>query len=220
MKSNAPKYGIVGGLGAHASLLLHHKILERVKSPTSDLSYPNLVLVSQGLPDFGVNASLSAPAIQQLKATVANLKLLGCSKIWVACNSVHSQKAGWWEDDVCEDWTKAFGCLFPKGAWVLGSKHMTESALYLRGKAPTEEVQSLVNQCIAAVIEGRHWTEQEKVKVVWSRLMGAMGGQPTVLGCTELSVCAASFGIQGLEIYDSLDFIANQIIEHFDRSFT
>jgi aspartate/glutamate racemase len=212
---NTPLFGIVGGIGAYASLLLQQSILEKTTA-LHDRDYPNLLVHSEGLSGFDEDARLNDVSKARLKDIIATLKRSGCQKIWVACNSVHADKGSWWDEDVCVDWVKPFGQSFPEHTLVMGSVSTGESVLYARGKKPTKAMQQKMDACIGSIIRGEHVKNKTQVLNLWDDLLfdkEGVGNQPLVLACTELSVCAHMFGVAGLKTYDSLSFIADQILD-------
>jgi aspartate/glutamate racemase len=207
-----PCFGILGGLGAHATALLHRKIIERTLA-TKDSDYPHLLIYNLGLQHFGVDANLTSGDGAQLKTGVQTLKRSGCDKVWVACNSVHISKSLWFDESVCVDWTVGFASSLPIDVVVLGSRATVKHSLYNSTFSRNFlQTQQLVDDCIESVICGEITQNHHQARQRWLSLLDSLDAKPIALGCTDLSVCLDAFGANGRVCFDSLDFIADDIL--------
>ncbi len=91
MKTPA-KIGIVSGVGPLAGADVLAKVLENaaeVYGAVEDSDYPDIVLISHGVPGVDNTGSLSIAFEQQIIAMVHDLESQGCNIIGIACNTAH-----------------------------------------------------------------------------------------------------------------------------------
>ena len=117
--------GFVGGLGTKAGMGIVNKWLHS-KDREHDAAYPEYVYFNI-VSDIGVNADIRDDSICKIKNAVDRLKAIGCTHIFVLCNTVHIYY-DMWANDCCINWVKTF--VIPEGYKILASEESKEHNLY------------------------------------------------------------------------------------------
>lgn len=215
-----PQLGIIGGLGPLASADFYYKLTRMTEALRDDEHVPSVILSVPQLPDrteaiLGNHDGPLAP----LQAAVATLNALGVACIAMPCNTAHH----WYDrlagnspaeiihigDAVVAEIRRTLGRgrvanLATRGTLVSGFyQHRILEAGFDLCLPPDAEFQERVDSAIMLVKAGsivQAAAETERAL----HLAQMAGADVALLGCTELSVVAASLGdTNGLVVIDS-----------------
>jgi aspartate racemase len=208
-----PHIGIIGGLGTVAGLWVAKALVEAAQKHGArrDEDYPEFTLYN--LPAGGMGATgFQEPNIvkYQLLKAIGKMNLLRCDMVIIACNTAHCYL------ELLEKHSRGtvlnmvrIACerVTVKAVGVLSSRSTRDMNLYAhalqrqgcRAILTTNAEQSLLDDAIEAVIEGRQKPSHREALVSIIDNLCARGAEAIILGCTELPV-AFNGGTDNLSI--------------------
>ncbi|MCQ8874024.1 MULTISPECIES: amino acid racemase [unclassified Mesorhizobium] len=215
-----PQLGIIGGLGPLASADFYFKLTRMTQALRDNEHVPAVILSVPQLPDRteAILAGHDGP-LAPLKAAVATLNALGVARIAMPCNTAHhwySQLAANSRaeiihigDAVVTQTRRSLdqgrvAVLATQGTLVSGfyQDRMSAAGFELCLPANTE-FQACVDSAISLVKAGSIADAAVETERALD-IAQAAGADAALLGCTELSVVAASLNdINGLVVIDS-----------------
>lgn len=196
--------GILGGMGAAASVDLYDRIVREAQEAhgaSDDTDFPPMFIYNLPLRDFDETGITDMESVRtQLVAGVKKLAGAGSDFIVIACNTVHACIDAMREAtdvpivsilDVVADAAVANG--YKKiGLTSSASTRATgiyEAAIAARGLElllPTDEEQQKLNAIIGRVIGQTHGEADAKALATIAERLAADGAEAVILGCTEL----------------------------------
>jgi len=223
--------GILGGMGPAASVRFYDSIVnlaQKKYNAEQDDDYPPMVLYNLTLHDFDETGSIKNDSIkEQLISGVQLLEEAGADFIVIACNTVHFyfkdmqsavkipiinliQKS---VDAVKEKSHKTIGLLTSDGTRELGLYTKAFSKEGLDVISVNGAQQKILNKVILHVMSGIQGDKDEKsLKIIIDNLV-KQGAQAVIIGCTELPLAIGSVGGIGVDMFDSLEILAESALE-------
>ncbi len=208
------RLGLLGGVGARASALIYQRAMDYVVGAQSDADFPDLLIYSKPFKHSSVSCTDQIDELkQELHEALDRLVSAGCTKIWIACNSLHLYDLTKYPvvnlPRLIMAENKEF---FAKKPIILGSEATVKAGLY-NGCDYNE--QGLINEMINQVITSpASWISRQALMHVLS----TMRAKNVLLACTELSVLFWSMPenerMQFPNVLDTSDFIAKKIANY------
>lgn len=191
--------GLVTGFGTRAGHLVYTKFLNSFDA-TQDSDWPEIMVVNVA-PKFDKYATVTPDIISKLKSTTEIMN--NCSRIFVACNTVHLYKNQWFSENSI-DWTEEFKKTIPDNFVRIGSKTSANGGLY--DMADDEQVSDLIECYIGSASPERSMRAHN----IWKSLQKH---KKLALCCTELSLAYAEFGCaQDVTVIDCSEFLVKMMI--------
>lgn len=195
--------GLISGFGTRAGTLVYNKFIESWTAKV-DEDWPEIMVMNVA-PKFDKYATLTTDVIVKLQESANILKDAGCTKIFVACNTVHAQ-FDLWANDCCVDWTESFQNTIPVGFLRIGSK--TSSAHDMYGCETGVTITKLIECYIGSKTRQSTSMAQEAWDAILRRNLNI------ALCCTELSLAYKEFGAYGGQtIIDCADHIVKRMVD-------
>lgn len=223
--------GIIGGMGPYASSYLYHLLLEKSRllyGAKDNDDYPEVVIDSVPVPDFISDTKHLDFAKRMLVSRIKRLKVFGCDRIYMACNSGHL---------IQDDFTKASNGKFVS-LISLVSKRIRKSDLRIgilatpttiREKLydalavkkrkvvyPAGDIRREMECVVRDVIAGKKGTKQaRKLEKLTRKFVTNRQLDIVVLGCTELPLVFPKGKFKDIGVIDSLEVLANDILKNY-----
>lgn len=219
--------GIMGGMGPMATVDLMRKIILATPARTDQEHIPMLVDNNSQIPDRtrAIKGLGASPAPEMVK-TAKRLMMGGADFIIIACNTAHyflpeilpqitipvlsiidvttasAQAKGY----------KSVGLLATSGTVSTGLYQKTLEAYGLNCIAPAEEKQQLIDDMIYAGVKANNMAYDTTAVRALLAQMQAEGAEAFILGCTEVPVAVAMYGLEG-NFIDSTDELAKAAVK-------
>ena len=189
--------GILGGMGAAAGVHFAQMLIQEAqkRGAKHDDEFPHFMLYNlplSGMSENGVDDPVMVSNF--VGAGLTRLKLAGCDKFLIACNSVHTPKITECTEDLVNMPFLAIKAALLKAqgpVGVLCSESCKRDRIYdgFPIIQTTADEQIKINEAIGAVMAGDH-NGKDFLEV--GRVMKAMearGAKAILVGCTELPIC-------------------------------
>jgi aspartate racemase len=220
------KIGILGGMGAYASLRAHQLILHEAKNrgAKADSDFPEIVhisLASTGLNETGVADEHAL--ILDLRSGIKQLNCCGVDKIIVACNTAHIyyNRMQTWSLAPILDMpmiTMLEAAPLNNTIGVISSGTSRDSELYTRVlrslniKVLEPDDQNEVDAIIDTVIQIGFSTTDKLSKMIYQ--MRSDGATAVILACTELPLVSGLLQFYGqMEVIDPLQVVVRKAFQ-------
>ncbi len=226
LKTNK-KIGILDGMGAFAGARFFQMTLEKIAK--NNLIFPEFILNAVPVEDFFADQNKIAPALKTLSSRVVAFNQQNVTLIVMACNTAHIMH---------HHLASISKSLFPsivdlvikraleknnKNIGILASPVTIKTKLFenalnkvrLNPSIPNQDFQNFLEILIGKVIsntvskdEIKQFELKTKKFIVQNQLDGL------ILGCTELPLVFSKEKFSDIEIFDSLDILADCVVEH------
>ena len=226
-KNKFKKIGIIDGMGAFAGARFFQLLLEKITQ--ENLPFPEIILNAVAIEDFIADRKKIAPAFEVISERIKFFNMQKVSMIVMACNTAHIMH---------DDLVKIAQCPFPSiidlvvkevkkknvnRIGILASPTTLKTKLFenkLKNKnllsiIPDKKFQKLLERVIRKVLNNqltkldvKNLSDLTKDLVKKSRVEGI------ILGCTELPLAFQKSKFRDIEIFDSLDILADAVVDH------
>ncbi len=226
------KLGIIGGMGAEATVVLFNMIVERTKVSCDQDHIPTLIYSDSHMPDRTA-AILSGDTDAPRQRLVADGKFLaesGCVCLAVPCNTAHyfakdiEEAAGipvhhmprLTGKRIAENGKKKAAILATDGTVQSGIYHEALEAAGVEPWTPDEEIQKQIMSVIYDKIKAGDPGEKSDFDVIDATAREA-GCDCAILGCTELSVFDAHHHLDKDFYIDPMAVLADNCVAFFGK---
>lgn len=226
-KIKLKKIGIIDGMGAFAGSRFFQILLEKFSQ--ENIPFPEIVLNAISIDDFIADQSKIIPAKKVISKRIAFFNQQKTTLIVMACNTAHIMH---------NDLKKIAKCPFPSiidlvveevkknklsKVGILASPTTIKTKLYenkllelgINPIVPSEKFQFKLEMIIRKVLNGslsaadiEMFGKQAKFFIEKEQIEGI------ILGCTELPLAFPKAQFKEIQIFDSLDILANSVVNH------
>lgn len=226
-KIKLKKIGIIDGMGAFAGARFFQMLLEKISQ--ENLAFPEIILNAISIEDFIADPSKAIPAKRIISKRIKFFNQQKVSMIVMACNTAHIMHG---------DLLGIARCPFPSiidlvvkdiknnsvnKIGILASPTTLRTKLYenklsevnLTPITPNIKFQTLLEKIIREVIDNRLSKQDiNNLNCMTKNFIRKNQLNGLVLGCTELPLVFQKSKFKDVEIFDSLDILANAVVNH------
>lgn len=221
------KIGIIDGMGAFAGARFFQLLLEKIS--TKNLAFPEIVLNAVAIEDFIADPTKIAPAKKIISNRIKFFNQQKISMIVMACNTAHIMHS---------DLIKIANCPFPSiidlvvadiknrkinKVGILASPTTLRAKLYedklnkenLKSIIPNKKFQILLENVIRGVLNNKlSDTDVSNLNLFTREFVENNHLDGVILGCTELPLAFQKSKFEDIEIFDSLEILADAVVDH------
>lgn len=226
-QKSVKKIGIIDGMGAFAGARFFQILLEKIVA--NNLEFPEIILNAVSVDDFISDASKIKPALEILSSRVKELNRQKVTMIVMACNTAHI---------IHQPLSLISTAPFPSivdlvikraqdqkasRIGILASPLTLKTKLYedkirlagLNPFIPNQSFQLILETVIRHVLTQK-LTDKDIIELTRStqKFIKNNNLDSLILGCTELPLAFPKDKFKHLKIFDSLDILADSIINH------
>lgn len=222
--------GILGGMGPGASASFYQQLVDTAQSQynaVQDEEYPEMILYSLALKDFGENAKVEQEHIKkQLINGVQKLEKAGADFVVIPCNTVHYHYESMQNSIsipiisiiketakfIAENDHKKIGLICSESTNELGLYSKCFEEINIECLSPTKVQQNTLNQVILSVMGGTNsYKEHLDIEAILDDY--AKKADAMVLGCTELPLALDKTKTKHL-VFDTIEILTNAALKY------